>query len=302
MYRAFKGFFRRVQAGQKPGFPRFKRKARGMRSFSTSQPRLKSHGKWHALSIKGIGRLRFKGEVQGTVLKARIVKTPIRVTVQLIIELPDASPNPQPPLGIDVGMAARVTLSDGQRWTKNEVDRERVTVLQHRLSAAKPGSQTRQKRKRMLEKEWQRVRERERGILHAMTAALIKSNSNCWYVENLNVQGLLKNHTLARSIAEQQWATFVNMLTYKAARAGGWVTKVDPRYTSQDCSRCGNRVEKTLSDRLHSCDQCGLSIDRDWNAALNILHRGLTVSPPSGGNAPSVAAGGENGMLVKQCI
>lgn len=138
------------------------------------------------------------------------------------------------------------------------------------------------------------MRERARGQLHEMTADLVKK-TNCYYVEDLNVQGMMSNHHLARSIAEQQWTTFVNMLSYKAASAGGWVKKVDPKHTSQDCSRCGNRVEKTLSDRLHVCPACGLSIDRDWNAAINILHRGLTVSPPSGGKTPSVTPGGKNG-------
>ena len=119
--RAFKSFFRRVQAGQKPGFPRFKSKDRGVRSFSTSQARLKSHGKWHALAIKGMGRFRFKGSIEGSVLKARVVKTPMRVVVQFVVELPDAQPNPNPPLGIDVGIAGpcdalrRPTLDEKRR-------------------------------------------------------------------------------------------------------------------------------------------------------------------------------------------
>ena len=93
--RAFKSFFRRVQAGQQPGFPRFKSTDRGVRSFSTSQPRIKSHGKWHALAIKGMGRFRFKGSIEGSVLKARVVKTPMRVVVQLVVKLPDAQPKPE---------------------------------------------------------------------------------------------------------------------------------------------------------------------------------------------------------------
>ncbi len=231
--RAFKSFFRRVKTGQKPGFPRFKRKDRGIRSFSMSQPRLKTHGKWQSLSIKGIGRLRFKGRIEGTVVKARVVKarvvkTPLRGVVQRVVALPDAQPNPQPPLGIDVGIAARVTLSDGQRWTKPEVGRERLTVLQQRRAAAKNGSQNRQKRKRTLAKEWQRERERERAILHEMTADLVKK-TNCYYVEDLPIQNMLGHRHLARSIAEQPWSTFVQMLTYKAERAGGWVVKVDPQ-------------------------------------------------------------------------
>ena len=288
--RAFKRFFRRVKAGQNPGFPRFKSQARGVRSFSTSQPRLKSPGNWQHLSVKGMGRLCFKGEINGDVRKARVIKTPLRVVIQLIVDLPDVQPAPRPPLGIDGGIAARATLSDGTRYVGNQIDRERLTVLQHRLSAAKKGSKTRQKRKRMLAKEWQRVRERERATLHEMTAALIK-RTNCYDVEDLRVQHMMGNHHLARALAEHQGAPFVQMLPDKAASAGGWVKQGDPQYTSPDCSRCGTRVEKALSDRLHECPRGGLSIDRDWNAAMNVLNRGLAVklSPPSGGMLPSGA-------------
>lgn len=94
--RAFKGFCRCLKAGQKPGFPRFKSQARGMRSFSPSQPRLKAHGQWSRLALKGIGRVRFKGQVAGTVLKARVVNTPMRVVIPLGVELPDAQPKPNP--------------------------------------------------------------------------------------------------------------------------------------------------------------------------------------------------------------
>lgn len=179
--RAFKSFFRRVKAGQHPGFPRFKSKARGVRSFSTSQPRLKSHGRWHSLSIKGIGRLRFKGQIAGTVLKARVVCTPMRVVVQLVVEQPDTQPTPRPPLGIDVGIAARATLSDGTRYVGNQIDRERLAALQQHLAHAQKRSKNRQKRKRMLAKEWQRVRERKHGTLHEMTADLVKK-TNCYTV------------------------------------------------------------------------------------------------------------------------
>ena len=157
------------------------------------------------------------------------------------------------------------------------------------------------KRKQMLAKEWQRVRERERNTLHEMTADLVK-RTNCYSGEDVRGQNLMGTQHLARSIAEQQWGTFVDLLTDKAASAGGWVRKVDPKHTSQDCSRCGNRVEKALSDRLHVCPVCGLSIDRDWNAAMNVLNRGLMVSPSSGGNAPSGPAGAENGMLGSSSI
>ena len=229
-------------------------------------------------------------------MKARVVQPPLRVCGQLVVELPDTPPHLSLPLGIDGGMAARITLSDGQRWTTNAVDRERLTVLHQRLATAKKGSKTRPKRKRMLAKEWQRGRDRERAILHEMPADLIKK-TKCYYGEDLPGQNMLGNRHLARSIAEQQWSTFIQMLTDQAERAGGWVVKVDPHYTSQDCSRCRTRVKKTLSDRLHICPACGLSIDRAWNAEIDILQGGLIVSPPSGGNFPSGTPGAENGML-----
>ncbi len=294
--RAFKAFFCRGKARQQPGFPRFKGRARGGRSFAPAPPRLTSQGKGKSLSRKGLGRLRFTGQIAGPVLRARVVKTPRRGVVPRVGARPA-----RPPRGIDGGVAARVSLADGPRWPPPAVARDRLPGRPQRLAAAPKGSKTRQTRQMTLAKEWPRVRERERALLHEMTADLVKK-TNCYYVENLHVQEMMQNHCLARSIAEQQWSTFVAMLSYKAESAGGWVRKVDPHYTSQDCSRCGTRVVKTLSDRLHEGPVCHLSIDRAWNAALNILHRGLRVSPPSGGKAPSGTPGAENGILCDQSI
>lgn len=86
---------------------------------------------------------------------------------------------------------------------------------------------------------------------------------------------MLKNHCLAKSISDVAWNMLVTLTSYKAASAGSMVVLVDPRNTSKMCSRCGILVEKTLSDRVHNCPHCGLSVDRDWNAAINILRLGL---------------------------
>ena len=93
--------------------------------------------------------------------------------------------------------------------------------------------------------------------------------------EDLSIQNMLKNHCLAKSISDVAWNMLVTLTSYKAASAGSMVVLVDPRNTSKMCSRCGILVEKTLSDRVHNCTQCGLSLDRDWNAAINILRLGL---------------------------
>ena len=131
-------------------------------------------------------------------------------------------------------------------------------------------------------------RERERDSLHELTAELVKQSST-FYVENLNVMNLVKNHRLARSILEANWGAFLELLTYKAESAGGRVVKVDPIDTSQKCSNCGLKAKEklTLAVRRYQCEHCGFEADRDFNAAMNILQRGLGLSSKSGGNSPA---------------
>lgn len=94
-------------------------------------------------------------------------------------------------------------------------------------------------------------------------------------VEDLNVVDMMGNHRLAKSIADVAWSQFAQILVAKAEEAGRRIVRVDPRDTSKACSRCGQLVEKSLSERVHVCPLCGLSLDRDVNAAINILQRGL---------------------------
>ena len=110
--------------------------------------------------------------------------------------------------------------------------------------------------------------------------------STSFYIEDIRVPNMVKNHHLARSILEQQWGTFFNMLAYKAESAGGWVREVNPRNTSQRCSDCGALPESrlTLGDRTYVCLECGLVLDRDVNAAQNVLQAGLLGLP--GGTTP----------------
>ena len=171
---------------------------------------------------------------------------------------------------------------------KNELDRTELKRRQKILSKAKKASNNRKKKRIAHAKEWQRVRERERGSLHELTAELVKQ-SNTFYVENLNVLNMVKNHRLARSILEANWGTFIQMLTYKAESAGGTVVKVDPKDTSQQCSGCGSKPKEklTLAIRHYRCEYCGYEADRDMNAAMNILQRGLGLPSKSGGNSPA---------------
>ena len=115
------------------------------------------------------------------------------------------------------------------------------------------------------------ITRRRSEFLHQATARLIR-DYDVIAVENLNVEGLARG-PLARDVHDASWGRFFAMLHYKAERAGVRVVAVDPRYSSQDCSGCGMRVNKGLDQRRHVCPQCGLSIDRDINAARNILDR-----------------------------
>jgi putative transposase len=107
--------------------------------------------------------------------------------------------------------------------------------------------------------------------LHKLSTQYAK-NYDIVFVERLAKLNMVKNHRLARGIMDSSWGIFTNMLDYKTM-----LVEVRPKNTTIDCSRCGNRVPKTLAVRVHKCNKCGLVLDRDHNAAINILKKGLSV-------------------------
>ena len=287
--KAFQNFFRRVKNGEKPGFPRFKSFGR-IRSFDVHRFNIYTKNGVNSFSIKGIGRFRFKGNIEGTPKLIRVVKTPRRVKIRVVcvaekeVEKED---DVRLPLGIDVGIKERVTLSSGFQVPKRILDRSEIKQRQRKFSKTKKKSNNRRKKGLLLAKAWQRSKEKELGLLHELTSELVKNHGSKFYVEDLKIGNMVKNRTLARSILEQQWGTFIRLLAYKAEDAGGWVKKVDPKFTSQMCSECGGMppVKLTLADRVYHCEHCGHIEDRDVNAAKNILRKGELAFPPAG-NSP----------------
>ena len=283
--RAFQAFFRRVAAGQTPGFPRFRSHHRGLRSFEVPAPVIRRQGRWNVVAVKGVGKFRFKGEIEGKPKILRIVKTPMRVAVHVVVEreAPDLVDR-RPRLGIDVGIRSRIALSSEETVPGRRLDRSTLVNRQRALSRAVRGSRSRCKKRLAMARAWQRTVERERGVLHELTADLVRGHSARFYVEDLKIPNLLRNHCLARSISEQNWGTFVRLLTYKAEEAGGWVRKVPPLNTSQRCSACGASPEAklTLAVRTYRCAACGHAEDRDVNAAKNVLAVGLALDRPGG--------------------
>ena len=180
------------------------------------------------------------------------------------------------PVGIDMGVSKRLTLSNGETVEKREIDRSRLIRLQRSVSRKQKGSNNRRKSVSLLAKEWQRLTDKERNYLHRLTSELTKMYDFI-AIEKLETRKMLHNKNLAKSILEQTWGEFITLLNEKAESAGVKVVRVDPKNTSQECSNCGATVKKSLSVRTHKC-LCGYEADRDINAALNILHRGISIA------------------------
>ena len=171
------------------------------------------------MSIKGIGKFRFKGELKGEQKLLRVVKTPIRIKLQLVCQLPDPEQlEMKNPIGIDVGIKNRITCSDGTVIDKNVIDRTRLMGKQKSFSCSKKGTNNRKKKLLSLQKEWQRTTERENGKLHELTSELVKK-TNQFAVENLQIQNMVKNKNLSRSIMEQSWGKFIETPYLQSGRS-----------------------------------------------------------------------------------
>jgi len=279
--KAYKRFFKHG------GFPRWKsgRRWRTIEINDQCWRMLKKQGDKLVLKVKGLPRIEVRPSRElppNNLLKAiRITRKPLRTEVCLSYDLPTPETKPVTnPVGIDMGISKRLTLSDGETVEKREIDRKKLIRLQRSVSRKKKGSNNRRKAVSLLAKEWQRLTDKERDCLHRLTSEIARMYDFI-AVEKLKTKNMLRNKHLARSISEQAWGKFITLLNEKAESAGVKMTEVDPGGTSQECSSCGATVKKDLSVRTHKCD-CGYEADRDVNAAINILHRGLASI--AGGN------------------
>ncbi|WP_408011782.1 RNA-guided endonuclease InsQ/TnpB family protein [Pseudalkalibacillus sp. A8] len=180
-------------------------------------------------------------------------------------------------IGIDVGLNKYAVLSNGLEIKNPRFLRKKEKQLkkaQRTLSKKKKGSLNYIKQVQKVRSLHEKVANQRRDFLHKLSYNLSKDYSVV-AVENLNICGMVRNRKLSKSISDAGWGMFRNMLLYKCEKHGGLLKKVEPKYTSQDCSYCGNRVKKSLSIRTHICTKCGTVLDRDQNAARNILQKAL---------------------------
>ncbi len=276
---AFKAFFRRVKAGETPGYPRFRGKG-WYDSFTYPQAdAFRVHGHW--LDVSKFGRIQMIDHrpVDGTIktLTIRRTSTGKWFACFSVETEPDPLPGTQRAVGIDVGLEKFATLSTGEQIANPRFFRKDEPALakaQRCLSKAEKGTPERAKRRKVVAHIHERIANRRKDFAHKLSRRLV-NEFGVIVVEDLHIARMIKNHTLAKSIADAAWNQFARYTRYKAASADRTYLQIDPRGTSQRCSRCRGVVKKELSVRLHQCPSCGLEIDRDLNAALNILAVGL---------------------------
>ena len=231
------------------------------------------------LKLFGIGRVavRWHRPLEGTIKTVRIVHQAGRWYACLACEVPKPEPPPKigRAVGIDVGIAALLTTSDGDTEPHPAFYRAgqaRLRVVQRRLARAQRGSHRRRKVLRQVQRQHEHVANQRRDYLHKLTHALVQSFDRL-ALEDLAIPNMVRNHHLSKSILDGGWGHLAHLLAYKAESAGREVCFVNPINTSRTCSNCGEPFpDFDLSTRWVEC-ACGLSLDRDHNAAINILRR-----------------------------
>jgi putative transposase len=279
--KTYQAYFRRLQRGEKAGFPRFKTSNR-YHSFT-----FKEYGNGATLDngfllLSKIGRIsvHWSRPLEGT---------PKTVTISreadgwyVAISCADVPVHPMLATGqetaIDLGLESFATFSDGAMIRNPRCYREAEAYLrrcQRRVARRKKGSHRRRKAVVLLAKAHQHIRQQRRDFHHKEARKLVQQYDMIYH-EDLRVANMVRNHHLAKSISDAGWSTFLTILTFKAASAGKRVQAVNPAFTSQRCSgpACGALVYKGLSTRWHTCPDCGTSLHRDHNAARNILRLG----------------------------
>ncbi|HEV2459865.1 MAG TPA: transposase [Ktedonobacterales bacterium] len=280
--RAFQAFFRRVKAGETPGYPRFQGSNR-YNAFTYKQFGNGATLDNGFLVLSKLGRIavRWSRPLEGT---------PKTVTISheadgwyVCFSCAEVSVQPLPTTGqetgIDLGLEAFATLADGTRIENPRQYRKAERLLktaQRRVSRRKKGSNRRRKAVQLLAKAHLKVRRQRQDFHHKAALALVRQYDTIYH-EDLQTANMVRNHHLAKSISDAGWNAFLSILAFKAACAGKRAVAVPPAYTSQACSGCGVIVHKGLSVRWHACLDCGTSLHRDHNAARNIERLGQSL-------------------------
>ena len=290
--RAFQNFFRRVKNGEKPGFPRLKSRKRGIGSFRL----------WGAIQVEAdrvklprIGwlRLQEKGYLPTTgvkILSATLSERAGRWFIALQVETAIADRTATGPVvGVDLGIKNLAVTSDGDTYENPKALRhalKRLAHLQRELARREKGSHNRAKTRAKIARLHDRISCLRQNAIHQATSRIVAKTKPdtqrpaLVVMEDLNVAGMMKNGKLARAVADVSMGEFARQMAYKCAWNGTKLVQADRWFpSSKQCSRCGQvKTTLTLAERVFRCEACGLAIDRDHNAARNLMQLGTARS------------------------
>ena len=294
--KAFDNFYRRIMERRngnsiKAGFPRFKSTDRySSITYTQSGFRIMDNGHvWFSKigeirtfmhrSVTGhINTISIKHDSVGDWFITMAVETDTRTDKPVEETTQNSQFQPVKPVGIDMGLKSIITASDGSQLEPPQFLRKsekKLRKAQRNLSRKQKGSGKRSKAKARVQKIHRKIQRQRDDFSYKLSRNLVK-NHDLIAFENLNIKGMVKNHHLAKSITDAGWNQIIQYTMYRAESAGTFAVLIDPKYTSQECSGCGNiKHDLKLSDRTYHCNACGLSIDRDLNAAINIERKGM---------------------------
>jgi putative transposase len=288
----------------KKGFPKFKHNSRSV-EYKQSGWKLRENRKQITFTDKiGIGKLKLKGTWDlhfyqiNQIKRVRLIKRADGYYVQFLIDT-EVNQKVEPTgntIGLDVGLKEFYTDSDGNTepnprfYRKSE---KRMKFYQRRVSRKKKGSTNRLKAINKLGRVHLKISRQREEHAKRVARCVILSNDLVAY-EDLRIKNLVKNHCLAKSINDAGWYQFRKWLEYLGTKLGRVTVAVNPAYTTQNCSSCGTTVKKSLSTRTHVC-RCGCVLDRDHNAAINILNSALSTTGHIGTWLKESNASGDSG-------
>ncbi|MCE7743854.1 MAG: IS200/IS605 family element transposase accessory protein TnpB [Candidatus Heimdallarchaeota archaeon] len=284
VHTSFQNFFRRVKNGdEKPGYPKFKKyheynsfTYNGAQTFSFREGKLYLT-KFGLVKIKIHRIIPENAELKICAIIREIDKWYASIIIEYENKLGKPELDSNKAVGIDLGINYLAVLSNGEffenpKWLKQY--EKRLAQLHRNHSRKKKGSENKRKSAKEIARLHKKISNKKKDHYHKVTADIVDRFDYIVF-EDLKIKNMVKNKHLAKSISDVSWYMFRLMIENKAKEKGKIVVLIDPKYTSQNCSNCGVKVEKSLAVRTHKCPECGLVIDRDLNAAINILNKGL---------------------------